>query len=52
MTPLPHVALLLRSMEEFGLDQVASILERPIVGVNELIDQAGREIASRSAATC
>ena len=47
MTPLPRVAFLLRSMEGFGIDQVARILDRPISEVNELIDRAGREIAAQ-----
>jgi DNA-directed RNA polymerase specialized sigma24 family protein len=47
MTPLPRVAFLLRSMEGFAADQVARILERPVAEVNELIDQAGREIAAQ-----
>jgi DNA-directed RNA polymerase specialized sigma24 family protein len=47
MTPLPRVAFLLRSMEGFGVDQVARILERPISEVNELIDRAGQEIAAQ-----
>jgi CheY-like chemotaxis protein len=47
MTPLPRVAFLLRSMEGFGVDQVARILDRPISEVNELVDRAGREIAAQ-----
>jgi CheY-like chemotaxis protein/DNA-directed RNA polymerase specialized sigma24 family protein len=47
MTPLPRVAFLLRSMEGFGLDQVAAILERPVAEVEVLIDRAGSEIAEQ-----
>jgi DNA-directed RNA polymerase specialized sigma24 family protein/CheY-like chemotaxis protein len=47
ITPLPRVAFLLRSMEGFGLDQVAAILEKPIDEVELLIDRAGSEIAAQ-----
>jgi len=47
MTPLPRVAFLLRSMEEFALSQVAAILEQPVAEVEALIDRAGSEIAAQ-----
>jgi CheY-like chemotaxis protein len=50
MTPLPRVAFLLRSMEGFGIDQVAAILEIPVAEVEQLIDRAGTEIAAQISA--
>lgn len=49
MTPLPRQAFLLHSVEGFGFEDVASILELPLGEVTELIDEAGREIAGRIA---
>ena len=47
ITPLPRVAFLLRSMEGFGIEQVAAILEKSIDEVELLIDRAGTEIAAQ-----
>jgi CheY-like chemotaxis protein len=47
VAPLPRAAFLLRSMEEFSVDQVAAILQRPVPEVEELIDQAGEELAAQ-----
>ncbi len=50
MTPLPRVAFLLRSMEGFGIEQVAAILEISVPEVEALIDRAGSEIAAQISA--
>ena len=50
ITPLPRVAFLLRSMEGFSLDQVASILEISADEVEALIDRAGSELAAQISA--
>jgi DNA-directed RNA polymerase specialized sigma24 family protein len=47
ITPMPRVAFLLRSMEGFSLDQVASILGVSEPEVEALIDRAGSEIAAQ-----
>jgi CheY-like chemotaxis protein len=49
ITPLPRLAFLLRSMEGFGLDQVAAVLQQPVNEVEALIDRAGSEIAAQIA---
>jgi len=50
MTPLPRVAFLLRSMEGFSLEQVATILDLSVLEVEALIDRAGSEIAAQISA--
>jgi DNA-directed RNA polymerase specialized sigma24 family protein/CheY-like chemotaxis protein len=47
MTPLPRAAFLLHSVEGFPLDSIAAILDRSEEEVAQLIDTAGREIASQ-----
>jgi CheY-like chemotaxis protein/DNA-directed RNA polymerase specialized sigma24 family protein len=47
VAPLPRAAFLLRSMEEFSVDEVATILQRPVSDVEHLIDQAGEELATQ-----
>jgi len=47
LTPLPRVVFLLRALEGFTTSEVAEILERPQTEIQELLDVAGREIASQ-----
>jgi CheY-like chemotaxis protein/DNA-directed RNA polymerase specialized sigma24 family protein len=47
LTPLSRQAFLLHTVEGFGLDDVALILNRPLSEASALIDQAGREIAEQ-----
>jgi CheY-like chemotaxis protein len=47
LTPLPRVVFLLRSLEGFTTAEIAGIMERPAVDVQDLLDSAGREIASQ-----
>jgi CheY-like chemotaxis protein len=47
LTPLPRVVFLLRSLEGFSTAEVGEILERPAGEIQELLDLAGREIASQ-----
>jgi CheY-like chemotaxis protein len=49
LTPLPRQAFLLRTVEGFGLDDVALILGRNAEQAAALIEQAGREIAEQVA---
>jgi CheY-like chemotaxis protein len=49
ITPLPRQAFLLRTVEGFGLEEVAAILGKPPEAVETLINQAGREIAEQVA---
>lgn len=49
LTPLSRQAFLLRTVEGFSIDEVATILGRDVRGVAELIEQAGREIAEQVA---
>lgn len=45
MTPLPRQAFLLHSVEDFDVEEVATILGLPMTDVIALINEAGREIA-------
>jgi len=47
LTPLPRVAFLLRSLEGFTTAEIAQVLQRPATEIQELLDMAGREIASQ-----
>jgi DNA-directed RNA polymerase specialized sigma24 family protein len=47
MTPLPRAAFLLHWVEGFSIDRIAAVLERPVSRVNELLEQAGHEIAEQ-----
>jgi CheY-like chemotaxis protein len=47
LTPLPRVVFLLRSLEGFSTTEIAVIMERPQSEILELLDVAGREIASQ-----
>lgn len=47
LTPLPRVVFLLRSLEGFTTTEIAGIMERPAAEVQDLLDSAGREIASQ-----
>jgi CheY-like chemotaxis protein len=47
LTPLPRVVFLLRSLEGFSTSEIAQVLERSHAEVQELLDVAGREIASQ-----
>lgn len=47
VAPLPRAAFLLRSMEEFSVDEVAAILQRTVPEVESLIAQAGEELAAQ-----
>ena len=46
ITALPRQAFLLSSLEGFGEDEAATILECDIERVRELVDEAGRELAA------
>ncbi len=47
LTPLPRVVFLLRALEGFTAAEIGGILERPTAEVQELLDVAGRQIASQ-----
>lgn len=47
LTPLPRVVFLLRALEGFTTAEIGEILERPATEVQELLDIAGRQIASQ-----
>lgn len=47
ITPLPRVVFLLRALEGFGTAEIADILERRPAEILELLDIAGRQIASQ-----
>ncbi|MCA0425193.1 MAG: response regulator [Proteobacteria bacterium] len=49
LPPLSRQTFLLRTVEEFGTDEVAAILNLPRTKVLELLEQAGREIAAQVA---
>jgi CheY-like chemotaxis protein len=49
ITPLPRQAFLLGSVEGFSVPEIALILDVDVAEVEELIDQAGREIAAQVA---
>jgi DNA-directed RNA polymerase specialized sigma24 family protein len=47
LTPLPRVAFLLRTVEGFSTQEIAAMLESTPETVRELLDTAGRQIASQ-----
>jgi len=47
ITPLPRVAFLLRAMEDFSDDDIASMLSIPVGEVRELLESAAREITEQ-----
>jgi DNA-directed RNA polymerase specialized sigma24 family protein len=47
ITPLPRVVFLLRTLEGFSTGEIGEILERPATEIQELLDTAGRQIASQ-----
>jgi CheY-like chemotaxis protein len=47
LTPLPRVVFLLRAVEGFTTPEIAAIMERSHTEIQELLDIAGREIASQ-----
>jgi CheY-like chemotaxis protein len=47
LTPLPRVVFLLRSLEGFSTSEIAQVMERSHGEIQELLDVAGREIASQ-----
>jgi DNA-directed RNA polymerase specialized sigma24 family protein len=47
LTPLPRVVFLLRTLEGFTSAEIGEILERPTGEIQELLDIAGRQIASQ-----
>jgi CheY-like chemotaxis protein len=49
LTPLSRQAFLLNTVEGFGLEDVALILNRPLAEASALIERAGREIAEQVA---
>ena len=49
ITPLPRQAFLLRSVEGFSLEETAAILDVDPDTVEELLDQAGRDISEQMA---
>lgn len=49
ITPLPRQAFLLRSVEGFSLEETAAILDVEPEAVEELLDQAGRDISEQMA---
>ena len=49
LTPLPRQAFLLAAVEEFGTDDIATILGKSAGEISELIADAGREIAEQIA---
>jgi CheY-like chemotaxis protein len=49
LTPLPRQVILLRAVEGFSIEEVASILDRTLDETAELMDAAGRDIAEQIA---
>ena len=49
LTPRSRQAFLLRTVEGFGLTEVAAILNQSVVDTADLLDRAGREIAEQVA---
>jgi DNA-directed RNA polymerase specialized sigma24 family protein len=49
ITPLPRQAFLLTSLEGFSAEEAAEILDTDIATMRELVDEAGRELASEIA---
>jgi DNA-directed RNA polymerase specialized sigma24 family protein len=49
ITPLPRQAFLLRSVEGFNLEETADILDVETETVEDLVDQAGRDISEQMA---
>jgi len=49
ITPLPRQAFLLCAVEGFSVDEAARVLKADAAKVNELIEEAGREIATQVA---
>lgn len=49
ITPLPRQAFLLRSVEGFSLEETAAILDVDPHTIEELLDQAGRDISEQMA---
>jgi len=47
LTPLPRVVFLLRTLEGFSTTEIAVVLERSQAEIQELLDVAGRQIASQ-----
>jgi CheY-like chemotaxis protein len=47
LTPLPRVVFLLRSLEGFTTGEIGEILERTPTEIQDLLDVAGRQIASQ-----
>jgi CheY-like chemotaxis protein len=47
LTPLPRVVFLLRAMEGFSATEIAMIMDRSQAEIQELLDVAGRQIASQ-----
>lgn len=47
LTPLPRVVFLLRSLEGFSAAEIAQVMERTHSEIQDLLDVAGREIASQ-----
>jgi DNA-directed RNA polymerase specialized sigma24 family protein len=47
LTPLPRVVFLLRALEGFTTGEIGEILERPPAEIQDLLDIAGRQIASQ-----
>jgi DNA-directed RNA polymerase specialized sigma24 family protein len=49
ITPLPRQAFLLTSLEGFSAEEAADILDTDVASVRELVERAGRELASEIA---
>lgn len=47
LTPLPRAVFLLRALKGFTPGEIGEILERPPMEIQELLDVAGRQIASQ-----
>lgn len=47
ITPRPRIAFLLRSLEGFGIEQIAQTLDCSVAEAQGLVDAAGREIAEQ-----
>jgi DNA-directed RNA polymerase specialized sigma24 family protein len=47
LTPLPRVVFLLRSLEGFSIAEISEILQRSPEAIQDLVDEAGREIAAQ-----
>src|ERR1035441_1859467 len=47
LTPLPRVVFLLRALEGFTTSEIADVLRRSQADIQNLLDVAGREIASQ-----